>query len=76
MKNTTNEEWKKIGNATKKINNDIHDLIIEASKIVGTTRSAPLKRSLKHLNKFRSEAEDVMFSEGKGDTNTFYDEVL
>ncbi len=72
MKNITIEEWKEIGELTKRINNDLHELILKSSKIVGSTRMAPLKRSQNHLNKFRSKAEDLMFSQGQGDTKIFF----
>lgn len=72
MKKTPIEEWKEIGKLTKSINSDIHKLIMLSSKAVGTTKAASLKRSQRHLNKFRSDAEDRMFSEGQGDTNIFY----
>ncbi len=72
MENTTIEEWERIGVLTKKINDDLTKLTLLSSKLVGTTRAASIKRSSKHLNKFRSDAEDFMFSQGIKDISVFY----
>lgn len=69
---TSIEEWKELGLLSKEIDRKLHELILKSSKIVGTTRSDSLKRSRTHLNKFRSKAEDLMFSQGEGDVDVFY----
>lgn len=72
MKKIKNEDWEEIGELTKKINDNLTQLIILSSKGMRTKQTDSLKRSARHLNKFRSDAENIMFSKGIDDKNIFY----
>jgi len=72
MKNLNIEQWKEIADLTKKINQDTNRLTILANKGMGSKRVSPLRRSSRHLNKFRSDAENLMFEKGIIDKNIFY----
>jgi hypothetical protein len=72
MKNLNVEQWKEIADLAKKINQDTNRLIITASNGMGSKRVDSLSRSSRHLNKFRSDAENLMFEKGIIDKNIFY----
>ena len=72
MKKLEIEEWEKIGELTKRINTDINELTVLASSGMPLTKTSSLRISSRYLNKFRSDAENLMFSKGLRNTNIFY----
>ena len=71
-KKATREEWEEIGQLAKWIDEELKLLTVKASKITDAYTYDSLKRATNHLNKFRTRAEDFMFSKGIRDTSVFY----
>jgi hypothetical protein len=72
MKKSTTEDWEEIGQLAKWIDQELKELTVKASKVTNAYAYDSLKRATNHLNKFRTRAEDHMFSKGIKDTNIFY----
>ena len=67
------QEWEEIGRLTKNIRNDMHELRKLSSGLNMRKKEIdPLIRSIRHLDSYRSKAENYMFSKGRVDLNVFY----
>ena len=64
--------WLEIGKLTKKIDQELMYLSKISSKLMNKKQTSQIDRSAKCLNKFRSNAEDIMLSKNVGDLNVFY----
>jgi len=64
--------WLEIGKLTKKIDQELMYLSKISSKSMNKKQTSQIDKSAKCLNKFRSNAEDIMLSKNAGDLNVFY----
>ena len=72
-KTATAEDWQKLGELCKRINRDLLDACVLASKMMGLKDWRYLDHSATKFNYFRSHAEDVMFMKGgPQDIRIFY----
>lgn len=72
MKKSNEKDWIELGAKVKEIDKEISELIIQASKIMAKKDIKNLQSASRSINRFRSNAEDIMFSKKFGDVNTFY----
>ncbi|MEW4150761.1 hypothetical protein Q0N88_11000 [Bacillus thuringiensis] len=71
MKNE--HDWEKLGSLSKKIRNDLFDLKQASQELKLSKRDMhAITRAIAYVDKYRSDAENLMFSKGIGNVNVFY----
>ncbi|PGS83966.1 hypothetical protein COC69_01245 [Bacillus cereus] len=66
-------DWKEIGVLSKKIRNDLIELKNKSQEMKMRKKEVhSIMRALGYLDKYRSDAENLMFSKGIRDLKIFY----
>lgn len=67
------EEWKELGDLSKSIRSDLFKLLNLSNRVKMRKKEIEsISRAIKHLDVYKSRAEDFMFSHGVTDLNIFY----
>ena len=80
MKRATREEWKEIGNQSKRCRDELHKLLLMCNDKMPIRTADGVRSAIKHLNRFRCIAEDRMLAthppmKDKSDLRVFYGEL-
>lgn len=75
MIKATSDEWKAIGDQANKCRDELHILLLACNGKMPKSTTEGIRKSLKYLNRFRSEAENrMMKTSDNKNLNVFYGE--